>query len=327
MTNKDAHLVKDVFSKTLEQKPTRDGFGLGTVEAGKNDTNVVVLCADLAESTRADWFQKEFPERFIEMGVAEQNMAATAAGMASEGKVPYIASYAAFSPGRNYEQIRTTIALNEQRVIIGGMHAGVSVGPDGATHQMLEDIGLMRMLPHMRVVNPIDAEEARKATLLAATAKGPTYIRYGRAATPLVTTAATPFEFGKALILWKSEKPVVTIISTGSLSYNVLSAARALEAEGIGSILVHVHTIKPLDIDTIVESAKLTGRVLTVEEHQIAGGMGSAVSEALGERYPVQIHRLGLKDTFGQSGTPEELISFYKLDASGIVEAVRSLLR
>ena len=316
-----------VFDPEIEQKPTRDGFGLGTVEAGKNDPNVVVLCADLAESTRAEWFQKEFPERFIEMGVAEQNMAATAAGMAAAGKVPYIASYAAFSPGRNYEQIRTTIALNEQRVIIGGMHAGVSVGPDGATHQMLEDIGLMRMLPHMRVVNPIDAEEARKATLLAATASGPTYIRYGRAATALVTTPETPFEFGKALVLWRSEKPKVTIVSTGSLSYNALGAARALEAEGIGSIVVHLHTIKPLDVETLVETAKATGRVLTVEEHQIAGGMGSAVAEVLSEKYPVKIHRLGLSDTFGQSGTPEELIRFYKLDVSGIVESARSLLR
>jgi transketolase len=327
MTHTEAHLVPDVFAKTLEQKPTRDGFGLGTVEAGKKDPNVVVLCADLAESTRAEWFQKEFPDRFIEMGVAEQNMAATAAGMAALGKVPYIASYAAFSPGRNYEQIRTTIALNEQRVIIGGMHAGVSVGPDGATHQMLEDIGLMRMLPNMRVVNPIDAEEARKATLLAATAEGPTYIRYGRSATPVITTPETPFEFGKALLLWKSDKPKVTIISTGSLSYNALVAARALESEGIGSILVHLHTIKPLDIATILDAAKVTGRVLTVEEHQIAGGMGSCVAEALSESYPVRIHRLGISDTFGQSGTPEELISFYKLDAPGIVEGARTLLR
>lgn len=327
MISKDLHLVPDVFASDILQKPTRDGFGLGTVEAGKNDPNVVVLCADLAESTRAEWFQNSFPERFIEMGVAEQNMAATGAGMAAVGKVPYIASYAAFSPGRNYEQIRTTIALNEQKVIIGGMHAGVSVGPDGATHQMLEDIGLMRMLPNMRVVNPLDAEEARKATLLAATATGPTYIRYGRAGTPVITTPETPFEFGKALVLWKSEKPTLTIVSTGSLSYNALMASRALEAEGIGSIVVHVHTIKPLDADTIVTCAKATGRVLTVEEHQVAGGMGSAVAELLSEQYPVKIQRLGLKDTFGQSGEPAELISHYHLDAPGIISEARTLLR
>lgn len=326
MINTDIHLVSDVFADTLEKKPTRDGFGLGTVEAGKNDPNVVVLCADLAESTRAEWFQKEFPERFIEMGVAEQNMAATAAGMAAVGKLPYIASYAAFSPGRNYEQIRTTITLNEQRVIIAGMHAGVSVGPDGATHQMLEDMGLMRMLPNMRVVNPIDAEEARKATLLAATAEGPTYIRYGRSAVPVITTKETPFEFGKPLMLWKSEKPAVTLVSTGSLSYNALVAARALEAEGVGSIVLHLHTIKPLDKSTLVEAAKATGRVLTIEEHQVAGGMGSAVCELLALEYPVKIHRLGLQDEFGQSGEPNELISHYHLDAPGIIEQVKTLL-
>ena len=327
MINVDAKLKDGFFEKDAESKPTRDGFGLGTVEAGKADANVVVLCADLAESTRAEWFQKEFPDRFIEMGVAEQNMAATGAGFAAAGKIPYIASYAAFSPGRNYEQIRTTIALNEQKVIIGGMHAGVSVGPDGATHQMLEDIGLMRMLPNMRVVNPIDAEEARKATLLAASAEGPTYIRYGRSATPVVTTSETPFAFGKALVLWRSDKPKITIISTGSLSYNALMAARALESEGIGSIVVHVHTIKPLDARTIVESAKATGRVLTLEEHQVAGGMGSAVAELLSDVYPVKIKRLGIEDTFGQSGTPEELISFYKLDPPSITLKARALLR
>lgn len=327
MINKELHLVSDVYADTLEQKPTRDGFGLGTVEAGKQDPNVVVLCADLAESTRAEWFQKEFPERFIEMGVAEQNMAATSAGFAAMGKIPYIASYAAFSPGRNYEQIRTTIALNEQKVIIAGMHAGVSVGPDGATHQMLEDIGLMRMLPNMRVVNPLDAEEARKATLLAATTEGPTYIRYGRSAVPVITTAETPFAFGKALVLWRSEKPKVTIISTGSLSYNALVAARALEAEGIGTIVVHVHTIKPLDKATLIETAKATGRVLTIEEHQVAGGMGSSVCELLAREYPVKIHRLGLQDEFGQSGEPAELISHYHLDTSGIIEQVKGLIR
>lgn len=326
MITPDSHLVSDVFADTLEKKPTRDGFGTGSVEAGKQNPNVVVLCADLAESTRAEWFQKEFPERFIEMGVAEQNMAATAAGMAAVGKVPYIASYAAFSPGRNYEQIRTTIALNEQKVIIAGMHAGVSVGPDGATHQMLEDIGLMRMLPNMRVVNPIDSEEARKATLMAATAEGPTYIRYGRSAVPVITTAETPFAFGKALVLWRSEKPKVTIISTGSLSYNALVAARALEAEGIGTIVVHVHTIKPLDKATLIETAKATGRVLTIEEHQVAGGMGSSVCELLAREYPVKIHRLGLQDEFGQSGEPAELISHYHLDASGIIEQVKGFL-
>ncbi len=326
MLNPDAKLNPKLFEKDVEKKPTRDGFGLGTVEAGKENKNVVVLCADLKESTRAEWFEKEFPERFVEMGIAEQNMAATAAGFAMTGKIPYIASYAAFSPGRNYEQIRTTIALNELKVIIGGMHAGVSVGPDGATHQMLEDMGLMRMLPHMRVIALADSEEARKATLLAAAADGPTYIRYGRAATPVVTTSETPFEFGKANMFWKSERPRVTIISTGSLTYNALVAARALDAEGIGTEVLHLATIKPLDAEAIIASAKETGHVVTVEEHQIAGGMGSAVSELLSEHCPTPVTRIGIDDVFGQSGEPDELIAHYGLDGHSIAKKIQSIL-
>lgn len=326
MLNPHAQLNTKLFEKDAEQKPTRDGFGLGTVEAGTNDPNVVVLCADLAESTRAEWFQKEFPERFIEMGIAEQNMAATAAGLAAVGKIPYIASYAAFSPGRNYEQIRTTIALNREKVIIGGMHAGVSVGPDGATHQMLEDIGMMRMLPNMRVVAPCDAEEARKATFEAARADGATYIRYGRSATAMITTPDTPFEFGKALMLWKSERPKVTLVSTGSLSYHALAAARALDAEGVGTIVLHMATIKPLDGSALVQSAKETGQVVTIEEHQIAGGLGGAVSEHLAGAYPVPVTRIGIQDTFGQSGTPDELIAHYGLDTHSITKTVRALV-
>jgi transketolase len=333
MINAKAKLVENVFDKNIEQKPTRDGFGTGTVEAGKTDPNVVVLCADLAESTRAEWFQKEFPDRFVEMGIAEQNMAATAAGFALAGKVPFIASYAAFSPGRNYEQIRTTAALNNLPVKIGGMHAGVSVGPDGATHQMLEDIGLMRMLPRMVVLNPIDAEEARKAVVAAAQTKDPTYIRFGRSPVPLVTTAETPFEIGKAQVLWEStgdgeekKSPKVTFISTGSMSSTALQAARALEADGIGSIVLHVATIKPLDVDAVVAAAKRTGKVITIEEHQIAGGFGSAIAECLSEHYPVPITRLGVHDVFGQSGTPEELLEYYGLSAAHIAEVARTLV-
>ena len=326
MVNKAAHLVEHLFDKDIEKKPTRDGFGLGTVEAGKANKNVVVLCADLSESTRAEWFQKEFPERFIEMGIAEQNMAATAAGFALAGKIPFIASYAAFSPGRNYEHIRTTIALNETPVKIGGMHAGVSVGPDGATHQMLEDIGLMRMLPHMVVLNPGDAEEARKAVVAAALTKDPTYIRFGRAGTPVFTTSDTPFSIGKAQTLWESAKPKVTLIATGSVSYNALAAARALESDGIGSIVLHLATIKPLDAEAIVAAAKKTGHVITIEEHQIAGGMGSAVAECLSERYPVPVKRMGIQDVFGQSGEPDELIEYYGLGAAHIAEVARTLV-
>ena len=327
MLNNNAHLSAKVFADDIEQAPTRDGFGRGTVEAGRAEANMVVLCADLAESTRAEWFQKEFPERCIEMGVAEQNMATVAAGMAAAGKVPFIASYAAFNPGRNYEQIRTTIALNERHVIVCGMHAGVSVGPDGATHQMLEDLGMMRMLPHMTVIAPGDAEEARKAVVAAAKHDGPIYLRFGRAGTPIFTTLETPFQIGKALALWESEAPQIAILSTGSLSYAALTAARTLEAENITSVVLHVPTVKPLDGAAVLDAARRTGRVLTVEEHQTAGGFGSAIAELLAERHPVPVHRLGIQDTFGQSGEPEELLRHYGLDASHIENAARDMLR
>jgi transketolase len=327
MLNPDAALSAKVFADDIEQKPTRDGFGTGTVEAGKTDPRVVVLCADLSESTRAEWFQKEFPERFIEMGVAEQNMATVAAGMAAAGKIPFIASYAAFSPGRNYEQIRTTIALNNISVKVCGMHAGVSVGPDGATHQMLEDIGMMRMLPNMTVLAPADSEEARKAVTAAAATDGPFYIRFGRAATPVFTTDKTPFEIGKALTLYASENPQVAIITTGPQSYTALVAARALAESGVESLVLHLSTIKPLDTEAILKAALLAGRVVTVEEHQVAGGFGSAVAEFLSQNHPVPMRLLGVKDQFGQSGTPGELLTRYELDAVHIADAARALAR
>jgi transketolase len=297
------------------------------VEAGKLDPNVVVLCADLKESTRAEAFEKVFPERFIEMGVAEQNMATVAAGMALAGKIPFIASYAVFSPGRNYEQIRTTIAINRVRVVICGMHAGVSVGPDGATHQMLEDIGMMRMLPGMTVIAPGDAEEARKAVIAAAQTDGPVYLRFGRSATPVFTTAETPFEVGKALTLWESEAPEVALLSTGSLAYTALVAAKALARDNIGSVVLHLPTVKPLDKKAVLSAAVRAGRVLTVEEHQAAGGFGGAVAEYLAEHHPVPVRRLGIADQFGQSGTPEELLAHYGLNALHIEDAARALIR
>ena len=300
------------------------------MEAGKADPRVVVLCADLKESTRAEWFEKEFPERFIEMGVAEQNMATVASGMAAAGKIPFIASYACFSPGRNYEQIRTTIALNNMPVKVCGMHAGVSVGPDGATHQMLEDIGMMRMLPRMTVICPGDAEEARKAVVAAAATEGPVYLRFGRAATPVFTTVATPFVIGKALILWRPEdggrEPEVAIMATGALSYQALLAARALAEEGIGTLVLHVPTIKPLDAEAVIAAAKRAGSVITIEEHQVAGGFGSAIAELLSEKHPVPVKRFGIQDQFGQSGTPEELLAHYGLDAAHIRDAVRGMI-
>jgi len=327
MINSDAKLSAKIFANDIPQAATRDGFGTGSVEAGKNDARVVVLCADLKESTRAEQFEKEFPDRFIELGVAEQNMATVAAGMAEAGKIPFITSYAAFSPGRNYEQIRTTIALNHMPVKICGMHAGVSVGPDGATHQMLEDIGMMRMLPGMTVISPGDAEEARKAVVAAAKTDGPVYIRFGRAATPTFTTADTPFEIGKALVLWKSDNPKVAILSTGSLSYAALTAAHALSESGIESVVLHMPTVKPLDGEAVLAAAKQAGCVITVEEHQAAGGFGSAVAEFLSEYHPVPIRRLGVQDQFGQSGTPDELLKHYGLDATHIVETARALVQ
>lgn len=326
MRNVDAHLSGDVFADALASAPTRDGFGKGAIEAAKNDPRIVVLCADLSESTRAEWFEKEFPDRFIEIGIAEQNMATVAAGMALAGKVPFIASYAAFNPGRNYEQIRTTIALNNASVKVCGMHAGVSVGPDGATHQMLEDIGLMRMLPNMTVIAPGDAEEARKAVVAAAEMEGPVYLRFGRAGTPVFTTPETPFTIGKALTLWDSKNPKVAIFGTGALSYQALLAAKMLSEEGIESIVLHVPTVKPLDTDAVLLAAKRARCVVTIEEHQAAGGFGSAVAEFLAEHHPVPMRILGVADQFGQSGTPEELLAHYGLDAKHVRDAARTLV-
>jgi transketolase len=327
MLNTNAKLSPNIFTDTLVQKPTRDGFGTGVVELGKVDARVVVLSADLAESTRAEWFQKEFPNRFIELGVAEQNMATVAAGLAAAGKIPFITSYAAFSPGRNYEQIRTTIALNKTAVKICGMHAGVSVGPDGATHQMLEDIGMMRMLPGMTVLVPGDAEEARKAVIASVEVDGPVYIRFGRSGTPLFTTPETPFVIGKAIELWAGASPKVAILSTGSLVYTALVAARALAEENIDSIVLHIPTVKPLDTEAVLAVAKRAGRVITLEEHQVAGGFGSAIAECLSENHPVLLRRLGVHDTFGQSGTPEELLTHYGMDTQKVVETARALIQ
>lgn len=324
MVHPDAKLVANIFGKDIEQKPTRDGFGLGTIAAGRKNPHVLVLCADLKESTRAEWFEKEFPDRFIEVGVAEQNMAGLAAGFALAGKVPFMASYAAFSPGRNYEHIRTTIALNGVGVIVCGMHAGVSVGPDGATHQMLEDIGMMRMLPHMMVIVPADALEAQKAVEAAALLGTPAYIRFGRSAVPVFTTLDTPFVIGKGLVLWRNPKPRVALLSTGSMAYEALAAARALHADGIESVVLHLATVKPLDTEAVVAAARSASWVVTIEEHQIAGGFGSAVAECLSEQYPVPITRMGIHDQFGQSGTPEELLIHHGLTSAHIAEVVRT---
>ncbi|MDO8521830.1 MAG: transketolase C-terminal domain-containing protein [bacterium] len=332
MINKEMHLREDVFSakggsasggEGPTMAATRDGFGKGVVEAGRADARVVVLSADLAESTRADGFQKEFPKRFIEVGVAEQNMATVSAGMAIYGKIPFITSYATFSPGRNWEQIRTTIAINNVSVKICGMHAGLLTGPDGATHQALEDIALMRAMPNMIVISPCDAEEGRRATLAAAKSDKPVYLRFARDKTPVMTTPETPFEIGKAQVFWKSKNPKVAVCATGPLVHNALLAARELEEKGIGTIVVNVHTIKPLDKETIVSVAREAGSVVTVEEHQITGGLGGAVAELLARECPTPIEFVGVHDKFGQSGEPKELVEAYGLGVSHIVAAIK----
>ncbi|TSC87265.1 MAG: transketolase [Parcubacteria group bacterium Gr01-1014_8] len=324
MINPTAKLAANIFEKP-DMASTREGFGKGVVEAGKADERVVVLTADLAESTQAHHFQKAFPERFIQVGVAEQNMATVAAGMANYGKIPFFTSYAAFSPGRNWEQIRTTIALNDLPAIACGMHAGVSVGPDGATHQALEDMAMMRALPKFTVISACDAEEGRKATLAAAKLGKPVYMRFGREKTPMMTTAETPFEIGKLNVFWRGEKPQVAIFGTGPLVHNALLAARELEKDGISSVVANVHTLKPPD-PAIVSLAQETGAVVTVEEHQVHGGLGGAIAELLAKEAPTPIEFIGMQDKFGQSGTAAELIEHYEMGVLHIVAAAKEAI-
>ena len=312
-----------VLRLNVEQKPTRDGFGEGLLILGERDKRVVALCADLTDSTRIAPFAEKFPERFVELGVAEQNLAAVASGMAAMGKIPFIASYAVFSPGRNWEQIRTTICYNNVPVKIAGAHAGVSVGPDGGSHQALEDIALMRVLPRMTVLSPCDAIEAKKAVIAAVEINGPVYIRLAREQTPIITTERTPFAVGKAEVFYQSKQaPRVAIVATGPLVYEALRAADKLERE-IPTVVINCPSIKPLDEKTIGEWAKKCGAVVSVEEHQKIGGLGGALAEFLSSWYPVPIERVGVADQFGQSGSPSELLAHYQLNAEAIIEAVR----
>lgn len=327
MLNPEAKLNPKLFEKDIEMKPTRDGYGEGLVLAGDHNQNVVALCADLTESTRAEAFAKKYPERFFEVGVAEQNMATIAAGLGISGKIPFISSYATFSPGRNWEQIRTTIAYNDSNVKIAGHHAGVSVGPDGATHQATEDIAIMRALPNMKVFVPCDAIEARKATFAAAKMWGPVYLRFGREKSAVLTTEKTPFAPGKAEIFWQSKKPQVAIIACGILVYNSLLAAKELDDEDIGTIVLNNHSIKPIDEEAVVATAKKYGAVVTVEEHQIAGGLGGAVAEVLAKNHPTPIEFVGMKDTFGESGPPADLIKKYGMDVRDVKAAVKKILK
>jgi transketolase len=317
------HLT-DWGAKDVTLEPNRKGFGRGLLQAGKDNEAVVAACADLTGSTAMDSFAKEFPERFVEVGVAEQNLVTVGSGLAAMGKIPFVSSYAAFSPGRNWEQIRTTICLNNRPVKVVGSHTGLSVGPDGATHQMLEDIALMRVLPNMVVVAPCDSVEAEKATLALAKDSRPGYLRLAREATPVLTTSETPFELGKAYIF--NEGTDVTLIATGTMTYHALAAAQKLAKDGVSAEVVHVPTIKPLDAKTILASVRKTKCVVTAEEAQINGGLGGAIAEMLGEQCPAPLFRIGMMDHFGESGKPEELMEHFGLDAMHIALAAHSVI-
>ncbi|MEO6109857.1 MAG: transketolase C-terminal domain-containing protein [Candidatus Saccharimonadales bacterium] len=320
----DYSLNPNVFNDDVEQEPTRAGFGRGLKAAGEANEAVVALCADLTESTQMHLFRDAFPKRFIEIGVAEQNLVTVASGMARAGKIPFTSSYAAFSPGRNWEQIRTTSALNNQPVKIVGSHAGISVGPDGATHQMLEDIALMRVLPNMIVVAPGDGIEAEKATKLIAENGKPTYIRLAREKTPIFSTLESPFEIGKAYVLREGHD--VSLLGTGTMTYQLLVAAEILSKEGIEAEVVHVPTIKPLDEETILESVRKTGRVVTAEEAQINGGFGGAIAEFLGEHLPMPLKRLGIQNRFGESGAPNDLLIHFRLNGASMAEDIKAFI-
>lgn len=332
MLNPKLKLNPKIFNDDVEQVPIRKGFGQGLLLAGDADKNVVALCADLVESTQMNLFTEKFPERFVEVGVAEQNLVTISSGMAAMGKIPFCSSYAMFSPGRNWEQIRTTIAYNDRKVVIVGSHAGVSVGPDGGTHQALEDIALMRVIPNMDVISPCDSIEAKKATIILAKgseSKRPAYLRLAREKTPVITTDETPFALGKAEIYWMPDIGLaqVGIIVTGGLMYRALLAAKELEAEGIKTKVMNLSSIKPIDVNGVVTLAKETKKIVTVEEHQVMGGMGSAVAEVLVQNFPVPIEFIGVQDKFGQSGTPDELIEHYGMGKNSIKEAVKKVLK
>ena len=305
----------------LQQIPTRDGFGQGLVEAARRNENVVAVCADLVESTRMQAFRDAFPERFIEIGVQEQLLVAMSAGLAMAGKVPFVASYAMFCPGRAWEQIRTNMCLNDTNVKVAGAHAGVSVGPDGATHQAIEDIAIMRPIPRLTIVVPCDSVQTKKATLAVAELDGPVYLRFGREKSPVVTTDETPFEIGKAQVFRDGKD--VAIVACGIVMYDALIAAERLAREdGLDCLVLNNHTVKPMDAPAILAAARTCGAVVTVEEHQIQGGMGSRVAEILVAEHPVPMEFVGVDDRFGQSGTPAELLAHYGMSADDIRAAV-----
>jgi transketolase len=320
---KEAKLAENLLADDISQKPTRDGYGLGVVEAAKKDKDVVVVCADLTDSTRNMDFKKQFPDRFIQVGVHEQFLAAGAAGLALGGKIPFITSYAMFCPGRAWEQVRTNICLNDANVKIIGSHAGVSVGPDGATHQAIEDIAIMRPIPNITIIAPCDVNEAKKATMAIAERKGPCYVRFAREKTPVFTTEETPFEIGKATTF--RDGADVAIIGCGPLLHSCLKAAEALSQEGIECMVINSHTIKPLDEHAITRAAETCGAVVTVEEHQVTGGLGGAVAEHLARTMPVPQEFVGVPNVFGESGEPAELIEHFGMGVEHIKKAVKKV--
>jgi transketolase len=317
----DYHLAPGAASNDSASAPLRAGFGRGLLEAGRRDERVVALCADLTESTQMHLFQHEFPNRFIEVGIAEQNLVTVAAGLARAGKIPFTSSYAAFSPGRNWEQIKTTAALNDLPVKIVGSHTGLNVGPDGATHQMLEDIALMRVLPNMIVLAPGDSIEAEKATLALAEIDSPGYLRLTRDATPLISTEASPFEIGRGYLL--RDGADLTLIGTGTMSAQALVAAEVLADAGIDAQVLHLPTVKPLHEALILECAAKTRYVVTMEEAQIAGGLGGAVAELLSEHLPTRVTRLGVRDRYGESGTAADLLEAFDLTGALMAAQIR----
>ncbi len=329
MINLATHLNPNVFDTDVEKAPNRNGYGDGLLEAGKADERVVALCADLTSSTKTHLFAKEFPKRFTQVGIGEQSMASVASGMSAMGKIPFIASYAMFSPGRSWEQVRTTIAYNDANVKIVGAHSGVSVGPDGATHQAIEDMAIMRVIPRMTVIAPCDVHEAKRATIAMAKMVGPAYIRLAREATGVITTSGSPFEIGKAEIFFsrdEAHEKKVGIVSTGVITYEALLAAKILNEKGIGASLMHMATVKPLDKEALEQFANEHDVLVTVEEHQRMGGLGSAVAEHLSLVNPTRILRLGVDDMFGQSGTPEELLAHYGIDSASIVRETQKFV-
>lgn len=326
MLNPDLKLNQKIFDKDVALMPTRAGYGEGLLELGRINPNIVVLSADLTESTYAHLFAREFPDRFFQVGVAEQNLAAIAAGLGISGKIPFISSYAVFSPGKNWETIRTTIVYNQANVKIAGHHAGLMTGPDGVTHQATEDIASVRSWPGINIMVPCDSIEGKRMTIEASKISGPVYLRFTREKTPIITTQETPFDVGKIQTYWISEKPSAAILSMGCMLYYALVAAKELEHEGIQTLVANTSTIKPLDELTLLSISQKTKAFVTVEDHQVAGGLGGTISEFCAKNKPMPIEFVGLQDKFAESGSAKDLIEKYNMGINGIKAAVKKVL-